>query len=142
MPTGVLFRKLLRELRMLFGQIATIGLVLAGGITCFISLRGTYTSLDSARDAYYERHRFADVFARLERAPESLAARIEALPAVRTVETRIAQDVMIPLEGMPRPAFARLLSLPAQREPRTNAVFVRRGRLPEPCSNRSPRPTA
>jgi hypothetical protein len=43
---SALHRKLLREIRYLVGQITTIALVVAGGITCFISLRGTCDSLD------------------------------------------------------------------------------------------------
>jgi putative ABC transport system permease protein len=131
MRTGTLNRKLLRELRQLIGQVVTIALVLAGGITCFISLRGTYLSLESARAAYYDRCRFADVFAQAERVPESVAKRIEALPSVELVETRIAEDVMLPIEGMLRPAYGRLLSLPEGREPGANALHLRRGRLPE-----------
>ncbi|HEY3497405.1 MAG TPA: ABC transporter permease, partial [Polyangiaceae bacterium] len=131
MATRVLNRKLLRELTQLVGQIATIALVLAGGITCFISLRGTYLSLESARASYYDRCRFADVFASVERAPEGIAKRLEVLPSVELVETRIAEDVTLPIEGMPRPAYGRLLSLPAGREPGANALYLRRGRLPE-----------
>lgn len=81
-------RKLLREVTHLKGQIATIALVLASGITCFIALRGTYSSLEWSRETYYDRTRFAEVFARLERAPESTARRIEALPGVALVQTR------------------------------------------------------
>src|SRR5262245_47631419 len=130
MPTA-LTKKLLREMKKLAGQVATIALVLAGGIICFISLRGTYLSLESARAAYYDRYRFADVFARVERAPESVAKRIEALSGVSLVETRIAEDVTLPIAGMARPAYGRLLSLPAGREPGANALYLRRGRLPE-----------
>jgi putative ABC transport system permease protein len=113
------------------GQVLTIALVLAGGITSFVGLRGTYDSLLRSRDAYYDRQRFAHVFARLERAPESMAARIEALPGVASVQTRISKEVSIPIEGMDRPASGRLLSLPAVGEPATNAIHLQRGRLPE-----------
>src|SRR5688500_10669234 len=102
-------RKLLRELTRLKGQIATIALVLASGITSFISMRGTYASLESSRDSYYDRSRFAHVFAAAERVPESLARHIELLPGVERVQTRIAEDVTLPIEGMPRPAYGRLL---------------------------------
>src|SRR5579872_7059720 len=101
-----------RELSLMKGQIATIALVVAGGIACFICLRGTCDSLEWALAAYYDRYRFADVFATAESVPESLASRIETLPGVGTIQTRIAKDVAIPLEGMDRPAFGRLLSLP------------------------------
>ena len=124
-------RKLLRETARLKGQIATIALVLASGIICFVSLRGTYASLAESQAAYYDRFRFAHVFASAERVPESLARRIEALPGVETVQTRVAKDVTVPIEGMERPAYARLISLPASHEPATNALYLRKGRFLE-----------
>jgi putative ABC transport system permease protein len=123
-------RKLLREIRGLRGQIATIALVLASGITCFIALRGTYASLEEARDAYYDRYRFAHVFARVESAPESTARRIEGLPGVALVQTRIAKDVSVPIEGLDRAAYGQIISLPSRGEPATNGLRVTRGRLP------------
>src|SRR6188508_582992 len=97
---NTLNRKLLREMKRLLGQIATIAVVLASGIVCFVSMRGTYSALATAQLAYYDRFRFAHVFARAERVPEALASRIEALPGVETVQTRVVKDVMIPIEGM------------------------------------------
>jgi len=131
MPIAALHRKFLRDVGRLKGQVLTIALVLAGGITSFVALQGTYASLVRSRDAYYDRQRFAHVFASLERAPETLATRIEALPGVASVQTRISKQVSLPLEGMPRPAWGRLLSLPVAGEPATNAVRLRTGRLPE-----------
>ena len=125
-------RKLLRDVARLKGQIATIALVLASGIISFVALRGATTSLEDARDAYYDRCLLAHVFARVERAPESVARRIEALPGVEAVQTRIEKEVTLPIEGMPRPAWARILSLPpAMGTPATNGVVVRKGRLPQ-----------
>lgn len=126
-----LHQKLRRELGQLKGQIVTIALVLASGIASFLMLRGAADCLERSRDLYYDRYRFADVFLRLERAPETLTQRIEALPGVAAIETRIAQEVMLPLEGMPKPAYGRLLSLPAGRAPATNLLHLDRGRLPE-----------
>jgi putative ABC transport system permease protein len=125
-------RKLLREIRGLRGQIATIALVLASGITCFIALRGTYASLEDARDSYYDRYRFADVFARAEGAPEALARRIEALPGVAALQTRVAKDVSLPIEGLERAAYGQIISLPARGEPATNVLRLTNGRLPTP----------
>src|SRR5664279_4729064 len=131
MLISALNRKLLRETMRMKGQILTIALVLASGITSFIALRGTYASLDEARESYYDRYRFGHVFATLEHAPESLARRIEALPGVALAETRISEQVTLPIEGMPRPAYAELLSLPVSGPGAINAVFIRDGRLPQ-----------
>jgi putative ABC transport system permease protein len=123
--------KLLRETARLKGQIATIAIVLASGIVCFIGMRGTYASLQESELDYYDRFRFADVFAQAERVPETLASRIEALPGVANVQTRVAKDVTLPLEDLPHPAYGRLLSLPASGSATTNAIYLKLGRLPE-----------
>jgi putative ABC transport system permease protein len=124
-------RKLVRELGRLKGQIATIALVLAGGITCFICLRGTYNSLDASRARYYDRYRFAHVFAHLERAPVSIAGQLQLVPGVAEIEARITKEVALPLEGLDRPAYARLISLPRVGMPSLNALHLASGRLPD-----------
>jgi len=108
---SALDRKLFRELSRLKGQILTIALVLASGITCFLSMRGTYDSLEGAREAYYDRYRFAHVFARVERAPEPVGRRIETLPGVAIAQTRIVKDISLPLEGLDRPAYGQRAAL-------------------------------
>lgn len=124
-------RKLIRELWQLKGQIATIALVIASGITSFISLRGSYSSLALSCAAYYDATRFAHVFATVKRAPEALAQRIERLPGVARAETRVVQEVTLPLPGMARPAYGKLSSLPASRTPTLNALSLSKGRYPE-----------
>jgi putative ABC transport system permease protein len=135
MSLPALDRKLFRETARLRGQVITIALVLASGIVCFISLRGTYASLAESQAEYYDRFRFAHLFAQAERVPEAVARRIEALPGVETLQTRVAADAMVPIEGMQRPAYGRLLSLPATRQPLTNALSLRQGRFPVAGSN-------
>ena len=127
----ILERKLARELLQLKGQILTIALVVASGITSFVALRGTYESLEASRARYYDDRRFADVFAVAKRVPSTVVRRVEALPGVAVVETRATGEVTLPMEGLSRPAYGRLLSLPAGREPVTNAPHLRRGRWPE-----------
>ncbi|HEU4581409.1 MAG TPA: FtsX-like permease family protein [Polyangiaceae bacterium] len=124
-------RKWLRELRQLRGQVLTIALVVASGLVTFISMRGTYESLDEARAAHYERARFADVFALAKRVPESVARQLESLPAVARLETRIVEEITLPIEGMARPAYGQILSIPHGREPVTNVPQLRYGRWPE-----------
>ena len=62
----VIDRKLLRDLSQLRGQVITISLVVAAGVASFVTLQGTFSSLESSKSAYYERQRFADVFAQLK----------------------------------------------------------------------------
>jgi len=129
-PTA-LSRKRLRELGQLRGQVATIALVVASGLVTFVSMRGTYESIEHACAGYYEHSRFADLFARAKRVPESVARQIEALPGVARLETRVVEEITLPIEGMARPAYGQILSLPDGREPATNVPYLRHGRWPE-----------
>jgi putative ABC transport system permease protein len=133
MVVTALTRKLLRDLLLMKGQVITIALVVACGVASYVAAAGTFRSLSAARDVYYERYRFGDVFASAERAPDALARRVEEIPGVRTVHTRIVKRVSIPVEGLPEPAVGILTSLPATGEAPLNALHLRAGRLPDPA---------
>lgn len=125
-------RKLFRDLRLMRGQVIAIALVVASGVATVVTTRIAYESLVISQADYYGRYRFADVFAQLKRAPETLRARIEAIPGVVSVETRIIAEVTLDVPGLPEPATGRLVSLPEARPPLLNAVHLRRGRSIEP----------
>ena len=95
-------RKLLRDLWRLRGQVLAIGLVMASGVGLLVM---SLTSLEALRDtsaAYYDRYRFAEVFAQVKRAPASLAARIAAIEGVQTVETRVVRSAVLDVAGFAR----------------------------------------
>jgi putative ABC transport system permease protein len=127
-----LVRKLLRDLAAMRGQVVTIALVVACGIASYVALRSAYVSLETARDRHYAAQRFGDAFARLSRAPNSLRAKLEAIPGVAVVETRVVADGLMPLEDLPEPAVGEVVGLPSHGEPRLNALALRRGRMFEP----------
>jgi putative ABC transport system permease protein len=129
---GALNRKLLRDLARMKGQAFAIALVIASGIALFVMTAGLIDSLEVTRSAYYDRYRFADVFASVKRAPEHLRAEIEALPGVRRADTRIVRDVTLDVPGIDEPATGRLISLPAHGRPRLNDIVLQSGRLPTP----------
>ncbi len=121
-------RKLLRELWRMKGQMLSIVLVVGAGVMTVVTLRGTYQSLASSLERFYHEYHFADVFAQLERAPEPLARRIERIPGVASVETRVMQIVNLDVPGLEEPAIGQMLSIPPRPEPTLNAVHVVRGR--------------
>jgi putative ABC transport system permease protein len=127
-----LHRKLGRDLARLKGQVVTIALVVACGIASFVAMRGNYASLERARTRFYERQRFADVFAQLERAPESLRADIEALPGVARVESRVVEPAMLPFADLPEPVRGSAVSLPTDDRGALDLIHLRDGRAPEP----------
>src|SRR5262245_50547547 len=94
--------------------------------------RSALVSLQTTRAAYYDRHRFADVFARLKRAPQSVASRIKDIPGVNEISTRVVQDVTLDVPGVAEPAVGRLISLPDREDTgELNRIYLRLGRLPE-----------
>ena len=125
-------RKLARETWRMRAQLASIAMVVAAGVMTVVTLRGTYVSLESALERFYREYRFAHVFADLERAPESLARRIERLPGVGSVQTRVVRVVTLDVPGLDEPAIGQILSIPDQPEPTLNQVHIVRGRYIEP----------
>lgn len=122
-------RKLVRDLGRLRGQVLTIALVIACGIASFVTMRGNYGSIEAAREQFYGRQRFGDVFAQLERAPEDVRAYVEALPGVARVESRVVKPAMLPLPQLPEPVRGTVVSLSSA--PLLNLLHLRDGRLPE-----------
>mgnify|MGYP003444439276 CR=1 FL=1 len=125
-------RKLLRDLMRMRAQVVTIALVVACGIASYVTIEGTHASLIAARDTYYERYRFADLFASATRVPDSLQERIAAVPGVALAYTRVVDQISFPLPEMPEPALGVLVSYPARGEPALGAIALREGRLFEP----------
>jgi putative ABC transport system permease protein len=127
-----LHRKLVRDLRHSRGQVIAIALVLMAGVAMYVAYFSTFSSLQETRAAYYERYRFADVFARATRAPLSLVPALSAIDGVARVDVRVVVDVTLDLPAMAEPASGRLISMTFPRERPLNDVFLRRGRDPQP----------
>ena len=122
--------KLGRDLVRLKGQVATIGLVLACGVMAMIMLGSTVHSLERSRDDYYRRYRLADVFARLERAPRAVAGRLGAVAGVARVQTRIVEEVMLPVEDEAEPIAGRIVSIRSDDPAPLDDLHLVAGRLP------------
>jgi putative ABC transport system permease protein len=124
-------RKVLRDARQMLWQFVAIGLVIGCGVGLLITAWSMLTSLQLSQEQYYERFRFAHVFAHVKRAPDSLAAQIAQIPGVVQVDTRVVADVSLDIPGVNEPAIGRLISLSDRPAESLNAVYLRAGRLPE-----------
>ena len=122
---------LLRDLWHLRGQVLAAALVVACGVVAQVSMRSAYLSLQATQANYYDSYRFADVFANLKRAPESLADEIRALPGVAQVRTRVVADVTLDVPGLAEPATGRMVSIPERQSAMINDLYLRRGRYIE-----------
>jgi putative ABC transport system permease protein len=128
---SALNRKLLRDLFEMKAQALAIAMVVAAGVAMFVMYLSNFDSLRRTQSAYYERQRFADVFASLKRAPSSLRDRIAAIPGVTAVDTRVVAGVTLDVPGLDEPASGLLVSIEAERPP-VNDLFLRRGAWIDP----------
>ncbi|HIP79326.1 MAG TPA: ABC transporter permease, partial [Kiloniellaceae bacterium] len=125
---SALNRKLRRDLWRLRGQMLAIALIVASGVGVLIMSLSSHEALQETAEAYYERYRFAQVFAEVKRAPRSLEAKIANLPGVQAVETRIAEFAVVDVEGFEEPIIGQFVSVPESGQPLLNRLALRSGR--------------
>ena len=125
-------RKLWRDLWKMRGQAFAIALVIVSGVSTYVMLISVMDSLNITRDKFYKDYGFAEVFASLKRAPEILKNRIDEIPGVDQIETRVAANVKLDIKGFPEPVTARLVSVPDVGSPLLNRLYIRRGRMVDP----------
>ena len=121
-------RKLFRDLWGIKGQATAIALVIASGVTMYVTYLSAFDSLRRMQASYYREQRFADVFAGLKRAPLSLQPRLTAIPGVADLEARVVVPVNLDVAGLPEPATGRLISIPGRRRPMLNDLVLLEGR--------------
>lgn len=114
------------------GQAAAIAFVIAGGVSVYLVMAGLLSSLEETRRTYYERYRFADIWAPVVRAPNSLIEDIRAIEGVRAAETRVRVPALFDMPAMAEPATGEVYSLPDYGEPSVNQIHLVRGRTPRP----------
>lgn len=132
MKIAPLTKKLYRDLWHLKTQVLAIAVVISSAVALYVTMLGTMASLDETMTAYYERYRFADVFAGVKRAPRTLHEKIALIEGVATVEDRISASVTIDVPGVRDPVLGQVLSLPVSGRPQLNDILVTRGRSPNP----------
>jgi putative ABC transport system permease protein len=121
-------RKLVRDLSHMKGQAIAIAMVISAGVATFVNSRTILHSLELTRSTFYEHYRFADAFAHVKRAPDSVIEQLKEIPGVAQVETRVVRSVNLDVPGLDEPAVGQLISLPVTRPPNLNQLYLRRGR--------------
>lgn len=127
---GSLDRKLLRNLRAMIGQGVAIALVIAGGVSLLLLMAGMTDSLTETRRAYYERYAFADIWAPVVRAPDSLLRDVRVMSGVLSAESRVSAGAILDMPDMAEPASAQIISLPVSAEGSVNRIHLTEGRFP------------
>lgn len=122
----------MRGLWKLKGQVLAVSMIIASGVGVMVMGLTALQALEETATAYYERYRFADVFANLVRAPESLATRLAGIAGVSAVATRIEGLASLDIAGFREPVMGRLVSVPERGEPVLNRLALQQGRTPTP----------
>ncbi len=124
--------KLWREIWRMKGQVFAISMVVMSGVATFILFISTMHSLDYTRSKFYRDYNFADVFVNLKRAPDSLKDKIQNIPGVRQLETRVSAQAKIDIQGFSENVTGKIVSIPDDGHPLLNRLYIRQGRLPDP----------
>ncbi len=125
---SALFRKLLRDLLHMKGQVLAIALVVAAGVAVFLASFAAADSLEISRAVYYEQYRFAHIFGRLRKAPNSIESILAKIPGVSQSQARVVTDISLDMDALPDPATAHVVSIPEIRVPQLNDIYLREGR--------------
>ena len=88
---SALDRKLIRDVWDMRGQALAIAAVIATGVTMFVAYLSNFDSLQRTRAAYFDRERFGHAFVGLVRAPQYLESRLQGIPGVEAVDTRVVE---------------------------------------------------
>ncbi|MFQ6548462.1 FtsX-like permease family protein [Aestuariibius sp. 2305UL40-4] len=125
-------KKLLRDFGRLWPQFLAIALVMAAGVAVLLMSFGMSRALEETRDTYYERNRFADVFADARSVPKSLLEAIRGVEGVSAAEARVTTYATLDIPGKIPATVAYITSLPEVGEPLLNVPLLRRGNWPDP----------
>lgn len=126
-----LHRKLFRDFQSLSTQVLTIAFLVLGGLSVLISSWSSYRSLESAKNQFYDKFQFADIFVELVRAPDSFTEKISNLQGVDFVESRIVKEGLVDVPSQVEPALGRFISWKGQHQG-LNLIYLRQGRMPQP----------
>jgi putative ABC transport system permease protein len=129
---SALDQKLTRDLWRMRGQVLAVALVIASGVATLVMSLSTVEALQQTTDTYYQRYRFAEIFAQATRAPQRLLTQIESLPGVQTVQTRITRLANIDIDGFSEPVIGQINSIPQNAQPKLNQLVIRKGRWISP----------
>jgi putative ABC transport system permease protein len=125
-------RKLLRDLWQMRVQALAIALVLMCGVATFIMFLATLHALRETQQRYYREYRFADLFVSLKRAPQALAARVQAVGGVLSAEFRVVAQVRLDMPDFDEPVMGLMVSAPEPGSAGLNGLYLSSGRLPDP----------
>jgi putative ABC transport system permease protein len=107
-------------------QFGALIVLVALGISSYVSFISGYLNLSSSTDYAYERLRFADFSISVWSAPKTVLERIRAIRGVKAVEGRLIVDTGIYISDEQQ-AQARVISIPTGHRPSVNDLLIEKG---------------
>lgn len=123
---GILFRKLLRDIKEARGQFISILVIVVIGVMFYSGINSTFRNLSVASEKYYKEYRFADLWVDFYRAPENAVERVNSLPYVKTTTGRLVMDASMTVSD--ENATLRFITLPEVKEDIVNDIVIKSGR--------------
>lgn len=127
MKTSVLHRKLLRDLYSARALLIAVTAILGLGVSAYVANLSLYYNLEYSRRSYYAQSRMADFWINMERIPHSEIERLQRVPGVSELRTRIFMPVTVDLESVERPLTGTIISMPEEPRPVINNLVMRQG---------------
>lgn len=121
-------RKLLRDIRSNAGSLFAVVVIIAFGTGSYVGMGAAQRILETSQATYYSSYRFADFWVDLKKAPLTEIERLDEIPGVETIQSRVVFDVILDLPDQVRPINGRLISIPEHRDASTlNQIYIVRG---------------
>ncbi len=124
---SILTRKLLRTIQATRGQFLALVVIVTLGVVLYIGMTTSYYNLSRSQQQFYQDYGFADYNFMVVKAPESVVARVEALPGVVKATGRMQKDVPIIKDGNER-ITGRLTGYSLPMENEVNRLHLLSGR--------------
>jgi putative ABC transport system permease protein len=126
--------KLFRDLKAMGVQVFTIAILIIGGISVLVSSWSSYQTLQKSKESFYQDYRFADIFAEMVRAPNSIAHKVSQLKGIDLAESRIIKEGLVDVPGQVEPALGNFISWHGEQQ-QINLIYLRQGRMPQAGSH-------
>ncbi len=127
---SMLTLKAWRDMKAHKGQFISLVVLIAIGITSYVTFQNGYYNLKASLDHAYSTLRLADFTVRVDRVPLAAARAVERVPGVERAIVRTVNDVGIE-RGNGEQATARVISS-AGPSAKIDAVHLEEGRYPAP----------
>ncbi|HRF59816.1 MAG TPA: FtsX-like permease family protein [Fimbriimonadaceae bacterium] len=131
--SGVLARKIVREVFRSIGQYASVACLVTLGVAFLVGSYSVYRNLVASYEGSYDKLGFEDFSIRFHSAPSRVVDRVRALPGIAAAEGRLVEETALEVEGIAHTKIVgRVIGIPTERPLTTNRLRLIAGREARP----------